>query len=189
MVVTKETIYYPSEERIPWPDFLLLLLYKPLQQLIEQYVNENYIELVKTWESEHSQKIEWNSNLSKGLVFLNGRCASNWTIVPLKCHCFYFESEVYYLSIKPLGLLLETFQAWEKICKEAYHFLTPEKSILEGKSKLNLQINKLYQQKKHKYNYWLLYKNEAHQIYSYCFKSKNAILDQIERIKTMIYKE
>jgi hypothetical protein len=186
MAVTKETIYYPSEERIPWPDFILLPCV--LLSLIEQYVNENYIEFVKTWESEHSQKIEWNCNLSKGVYFNDHiNRIHNWNIMPLKCYSMYYTKTTWYWSSNTFSLSVESFHSWEKYSKKfyldgAHKYLTPERSKLEGESKINKQINQLYEAKNHKYNYWLLYM-QKYKIYIYCFKSKNAILDQLKRIE------
>lgn len=188
-----QTITYPSTEKIRWPTFIYSIFQTELLSLINDYANENYIEFVQGYIQNGFQQITWTSNLSRGMCFLGTNYS---TIIPLKCYSINIEHAVFYKrhnykwynTVTTFGeLSFETFQTWEDRSKH-YHlaYLKPECPRLsmgpQSQKELNQLINELYQKKCYKYNYWLLYYSPD-KIYIRCFKSKESILEQIQRIK------
>jgi hypothetical protein len=88
MAVERQTITYPSTEKIRWPNFIDSILPTELLSLINDYINENYIEFVQRYTQKGFQKITWTSNLSTGTCFLG---ANSGTILPLKCYSIHMQ--------------------------------------------------------------------------------------------------
>lgn len=89
-----------------------------------------------------------------------------------------------------MNCLLKRFKLG-KIKSKQYHlaYLKPECPRLSmsprlnpAQKELNQLLNELFQKKSYKYNYWLLFYSPD-KIYIRCFKSKESILEQIQRIK------
>jgi hypothetical protein len=192
-----ETIYYPSNEIIPWPQFIqsifpaVLLSHESNSGLINQYLNENYIEFTRT-NGQMAQQVRWTSNLSKGLCII-WPISHTLEIIPLKCYWIDTKQEnPTCTKITPLSLTSFDFQTWENPKqyghpKNTYEYLKPERPRLNRSPLINghcvnKTINDLYQKKSYKYNYWLIYYT-LNWISIRCFKSKGSITEQIKRIK------